>query len=146
MELGIGSQFMNNMAIHTLVSDTILEPYKTVMCTAGKPLEMVSPDMTLRSERTVDIYVDDAVLFTGMGTHQEEHPSLKDMHETSEPEANDTVFFGAENMRRSLQLWCDASQQAGHQANLSKYECLLTFLTQNEESRLQIATLEDTQC
>ena len=54
------------MAIHTLVS---LEPYKTVMRTAGKSLEMVSPDMTLRSERTVDMYVDDTVLFTGMGTH-----------------------------------------------------------------------------
>ena len=90
------------MAIHTLVSDTILKPYKTVMRTVQKPLEMVSPDMTLRSERSVDMYVDDAVLFTGMGTHQEEHPSLEDMHENSDSEANDTVSFAAKNMRQSL--------------------------------------------
>ena len=120
------------MVIHTLVSGTILEPYKIVMRTAGKPLEMVSPDMTLRSERTVDMYVDDAVMFTGMGTHCEEHPSLEDMHKNGEPEANDAISFAAENMRQSLQLWCDASQQAGQQANLSKYECLPAFFVCNE--------------
>ena len=97
------------MVIHTLVSDTILEPYKTAMRSAGKPLEMVSPDMTLCSERTVDMYVDDAVLFTGIGTHCEEHPSLEDMQESGTPEANDTVSFAAENMRQGLQLWCDTS-------------------------------------
>ena len=39
------------------------------------------------------MYIDDAVLFTGMRTHQEEHPSLEDMHESSKSEANDTVSF-----------------------------------------------------
>ena len=92
--------------------------------------------MTLCSERSVDMYVDDAVLFTGMETHQEEHPFLEDMHENSKPEANDAVSFAAENMRQSLQLWCDASQQtrSSQQANLSKYECLPAFWAQNEES------------
>ena len=98
------------MAIHTLVSDTILEPYNTVMRSAGKPLEMVSPDMTLRSECTVDMYVDYAVLFTGTGTHREEHPSLEDMHVNDTIEASDAVSLASENMRQSLQLWCDASQ------------------------------------
>ena len=92
------------------------------------------------------MYVDDAVLFTGMGTHQEEHPSPEDMHENSEPEANDTVSFAAENMRQSLQLRCDDSLQAGQQAKLSKYECLPTFWARNEESRLQITTPDDTPC
>merc|ERR1711966_72638 len=63
-----------------------------------------------------------------------------------EPEATDTVSFAAENMRQSLQLWCDHSQQTGQQANLSKYECLPTFFARNEESRLQIAATEDTPC
>ena len=109
---GIPQGTAHIMVIHTLVSDTILEPYKTVIRSADKPLEMVSPDMTLRSERTADMYADDAVLFTGMGTHREEHPSLEDMQENSTPEANDTVSFAAENMQQSLQLWCDASQQS----------------------------------
>ena len=131
---GIPQGTAHIMAIHTLVSDTILEPYKTVMRSVGKPLKMVSPDMALSSERAVDMYVDDAVLFTGMGTHCEEHPSLEDVHEDSAMEASDTVAFASENMRQSLQLWCDVSQQTGQQANLTKYECLPTFFVRNKDS------------
>ena len=83
------------MAIHTLVSDTILEPHKTVIRSAGKLLEMVSSDMTLRSEHTTDMYVDDAVLSTGMGTHRKEHPSLEDMQENGTTEGSGTVSFAA---------------------------------------------------
>ena len=133
---GIPQGTAHIMAIHTLVSDTILEPYKTVIRSTGKPLEMVSPDMTLCSDRTVDMYVDDAVLFTGMGTQCEEHPSLEDANGNDTLEASDTVTFASENIRQSLQLWCDASQQTGQQANLSKYECIPTFFVRNKESRL----------
>ena len=84
------------MAIHTLVLDTILEPYKTVMRDSGKPLEMDSP-------------VDNVVLFTGMGTHHKEHPSLEDMRENGGLKANDTVCFATEHMQQGLQAWSDAS-------------------------------------
>ena len=85
---GIPQGTTHIMAIHTLVSDTILEPYKTVIRSVGKPLDMVSPDMTLHSERTVDMYVDDAVLFTGMGTHREKRPY------TLRPAMAFTLMFG----------------------------------------------------
>ena len=48
--------------------------------------------------------------------------------------------------REKTHLCCDASQQTSQQANLSKYECLPTFFVHNKESRLQIATPEDTPC
>ena len=94
-----------------LVSDTILEPYKAVIQNSGKPLEMVSPDMTLHSERLVDMYVNGAVLFTGTGTHHEEHPSLEGMHKNGETEASDTVCFSTKHMRQGLRTCWDASLQ-----------------------------------
>lgn len=86
------------------------------------------------------------MLFTNIGTHDEEHLSLEDMRVNGGLEAIDTVCFAAEHMQQGLHAWSDTSLQAGQQPNLSKYECLPSFWVQNEESRLQLATSDETPC
>ena len=75
---GIPQGTAHIMAMHTMVSDTIIAPMKALADKGANHFVMTSADGSKTAHRTVDMYVDDATMYVGCGIHKELFPCISD--------------------------------------------------------------------
>ena len=74
--MGIPQGTAHIMAMHTLVSSTMLDPMNALAAKDTNYFTMTSADGSKTAHRTVDMYVDDATMYAGCISPAESFPDV----------------------------------------------------------------------
>ena len=98
------------MDVHTMVSDTMLAPMNALAEKDASYFVMTSADGSKTAHRTVDMYVDDATMYVGYGSHEESFPCISDATDDDSMQQHDTplhesCFEAAGRMGNAVLQW-----------------------------------------
>ena len=75
---GIPQGTAHIMAMHTMVSSTMLDPMNALAASDTNYVTMTSADDSKTAHRTVDMYMDDATMYVGCSSRPESFPCVSD--------------------------------------------------------------------
>ena len=138
------------VAMHTMVSDTMLAPMKTLANKDANHFVITFADDSKTAHRTVDMYVDDATMCVGCSDHEDLFPCISDADDDDSmqqhiAQLHESSLETTARMAKAILRWTQLKYIVDQGPEFSKYGFqMLTW--KNVDGSLEPATSEETPC